>query len=178
MSDKQALRRQLRAARARFLPARPIEVSDAFASRLTPGLIISSYIPVGGEADPAPLVRAAERAGCVLALPHVVDRGTAMRFLAWDVEMGLAHGPYGLRQPPHDAQQLAPDIILTPLVGFDRRGNRLGQGAGHYDRAFAALPAAWRIGVAWSVQEVAILPADSWDVPLHAIATEKEWITP
>ena len=178
MTDKQALRRELRATRARFAPTRSIEVSDAYRGRLTRGLIVSSYIPVGGEADPAPLVRAAEQAGCVLALPHVVDRETPLRFLAWEVEMALADGPYGLRQPPQGAPALAPDIILTPLVGFDRRGHRLGQGAGHYDRAFAALPAAWRIGVAWSVQEVASLPADPWDVPLHAIATEQEWITP
>jgi 5-formyltetrahydrofolate cyclo-ligase len=178
MSDKQALRRELRAARARFAPTRPIQVSDAYRSRLTPGLIVSSYVPVGGEADPAPLEQAAVVAGCVLTLPHVVDRETPLRFLAWNVERALADGPFGLRQPPHDAHPLVPDIILTPLVGFDRRGHRLGQGAGHYDRAFAALPAAWRIGVAWSVQEVATLPADPWDVPLHAIATEQDWITP
>ena len=76
----------------------------------------------------------------------------------------------------HDLAELTPDIVLTPLVGFDRRGTRLGQGAGHYDRAFAAHPAAWRVGIAWSVQEVDALPADAWDVPLHAIATEREWI--
>jgi 5-formyltetrahydrofolate cyclo-ligase len=176
MSDKRALRAELRATRARFVPARPIEASDAFRRRLMPGLVVACYIPVGGEADPAPLIRAAEEAGCVLSLPHVIDRETPLRFLGWDAEMALAHGPYGLRQPPQDANSLVPDIILTPLVGFDRRGHRLGQGAGHYDRAFAALPTAWRIGVAWSVQEVASLPADPWDVPLHAIATEQEWI--
>ena len=60
----------------------------------------------------------------------------------------------------------------------DRRGNRLGQGAGQYDRAFAAHPAAWRIGVAWSVQQVDALAPDPWDVPLHAIVTESEWIVP
>jgi 5-formyltetrahydrofolate cyclo-ligase len=55
---------------------------------------------------------------------------------------------------------------------------RLGQGAGFYDRAFARLPAARRIGLAWSAQEADALPADPWDVPLHAVATEKEWIEP
>ena len=68
--------------------------------------------------------------------------------------------------------------MLTPLVAFDRRGNRLGQGAGHYDRAFATLPSAWRVGVAWSVQECEELKADTWDIPLHAVVTEKEWIVP
>jgi 5-formyltetrahydrofolate cyclo-ligase len=68
-----------------------------------------------------------------------------------------------------------PDIILTPLLGFDHLLHRLGQGAGHYDRAFAALPGARRIGVAWSVQHVDPLPTDPWDVPLHAVITEQGW---
>ena len=91
--------------------------------------------------------------------------------------VALAAGPFGLRQPAHDAATLAPDLVLAPLVAFDRRLHRIGQGAGHYDRAFAAWPEAVRIGVAWSVQEVPEFPPDAWDVPLHAIATEQEWIT-
>jgi 5-formyltetrahydrofolate cyclo-ligase len=133
---------------------------------------------VGGEADPAPLVRAAADAGCALALPHVVDRATPLRFLAWDVEVALAEGPFGLRQPAAHAAERTPDIILTPLLAFDRAGNRLGQGAGHYDRAFAAHPGAWRVGVAWAVQRVGSLAPDPWDVPLHAIATDQDWIVP
>lgn len=176
--NKQMLRRDLRAARARFVPAGPIGVGKAFRARLTPGLVVASYVPVGSEADPSPLVRAAEGAGCTLALPHVVDKAKPLRFLAWEAEMALAVGPFGLVQPIATANVLRPDIVLTPLVGFDRQGHRLGQGAGHYDRAFAELRDAWRIGVAWSVQEVASLPLDPWDVPLHAIATEREWITP
>ena len=66
-------------------------------------------------------------------------------------------------------------MILTPLLAFDAALNRLGQGAGHYDRAFAANAGAWRIGVAWSVQRVETLPADPWDVPLHNIITEQGW---
>ena len=175
---KQALRRELRAARALFAPASPIRVDDAFLKRLTAGLVVATYVPVGAEADPAPLHQAALQASCTLALPHVVDRATPLRFLAWDQETPLASGPFGLKQPADDTGVVAPDIILTPLLGFDRLGNRLGQGAGHYDRAFAAHPDAWRIGVAWSVQQVALLQPDPWDVPLHAIATEQEWITP
>ena len=70
----------------------------------------------------------------------------------------------------------APDVILLPLIGFDRALNRLGQGAGYYDRACAALPDARRIGLAWNVQEWPALPADPWDVPLDAVATQREWI--
>lgn len=176
--NKQALRRELRAARSRTASTGPIRVDRAFRARLAPGMVVASYVPVGAEADPAPLVQAAEQAGCTLALPHVVDKATPLRFLAWHTGMALLAGPFGLAQPVASADVLRLDIILTPLVGFDRRGHRLGQGAGHYDRAFADLPNAWRIGVAWSMQEVASLPTDPWDVPLHAIATEREWITP
>ena len=106
----------------------------------------------------------------------MIDRATPLRFLAWARNAVLEAGPFGLRQPAATATEREPAIILTPLLAFDRRGNRLGQGAGHYDRAFAAHPDAWRVGVARSVQEVEALVADGWDVPLHAVATEREWI--
>ncbi len=177
MTDKRALRASLRATRDAF-GIHAIMVPDAFVARLSAGLTVASYVPVGSEADPSPLARAAVDAGCVVALPHVVSRTQPMRFLSWDTEAALATGPYGLSQPAEDAAELAPDIILTPLVGFDRAGNRIGQGAGYYDRAFALHPQAWRIGVALSVQHVAALVPDPWDVPLHAIATEQDWIVP
>lgn len=177
MTDKRTLRDRLRAARDAVAGAE-IRVPEAFLARLSPGLTVASYVPIGSEADPSPLARAAIEAGCIIALPHVVDRATPMRFLAWDTQAALAAGPFGLSQPHADAAELEPDIILTPLVGFDRAGNRIGQGAGHYDRAFVAHPHAWRVGIALSVQEVATLEPDPWDVPLHAIATELHWITP
>jgi 5-formyltetrahydrofolate cyclo-ligase len=177
MTDKQALRTALRAARA-AAPRAPVVVPRAFLDRLAPGMIVATYVPIGGEADPAPLARAALAAGARLALPHVVDRATPLRFLAWAEEIALAEGPFGLRQPAPHHDEIAPAVILTPLVGFDRRGNRVGQGAGHYDRAFAAHPDAWRVGVALAGQETAPLTPDPWDMPLHAIATEKEWIVP
>ena len=170
----------MRAARDAFVAhGRPvIRVDAAFERLLVPPLIVASYVPVGGEADPAPFEVAARAAGCVLALPHVVDRATPLRFLRFDEGAMLEAGPFGLRQPADSGTEIVPDIVLTPLVAFDRQLNRIGQGAGHYDRAFAAYPSAIRIGVAWSVQQVERIAADPWDAPLHAIATEKEWITP
>ena len=175
---KTEMRDRMRAARRTFASAGPIRVDPAFQDRLRPGLIVAGYRPIGGEADPAPLEEAATAAGCVLALPRVVDRATPMRFLAWSPAWPLETGPLGLRQPPADAPELVPHIVLTPLVAFDRAGGRLGQGAGYYDRAFTLHAGSWRVGVAWSVQEVPRIPVDPWDVPVHAVATEKEWITP
>ncbi|MCW6535582.1 5-formyltetrahydrofolate cyclo-ligase [Sphingomonas lycopersici] len=179
LTDKSAIRAATRAARARFVAAhgRVVPCPAPFRTLLSHGLTVASYVPVGSEADPMALARVAVEAGCAIALPHVVDRATPIRFLAWDTEAALAAGPFGLSQPHHHAAELEPDIILTPLVAFTRALDRLGQGAGHYDRAFARFPDAKRIGVALSAQEVKALPVDPWDMPLHAIATEREWIT-
>ncbi|WEK43346.1 MAG: 5-formyltetrahydrofolate cyclo-ligase [Candidatus Sphingomonas colombiensis] len=177
--DKRTIRAAARVARRGFVAMHGATVPcpAEFRALLSHGLTVASYMPIGSEADPAQLARAAVEAGCVIALPHVIDRATPIRFLAWDTEAALAAGPFGLSQPHQHAAELAPDIILTPLLAFTRSLDRLGQGAGHYDRAFARFPDAWRIGVALSAQEVKALPVDPWDMPLHAIATEKEWIT-
>ncbi len=174
MTDKRVLRAQLRAARDGFFAAGPpaIEPPALFLNALRPGIVVASYVPIGSEADPAAFDRAALAAGAMLALPVVSDRATPIVFRS-ATAAPLETGPFGLRQPPESARPLAPDIVLTPLVGFDPRGRRLGQGAGHYDRAFAEWPGALRIGIAWSVQEVVALPADPWDVALHAIVTER-----
>lgn len=177
-AEKRAIRAAARAARQALALPRPlIAPVPAFTALLAPGLVVASYVPVGAEADPAPLVVAARTAGCRIALPHVVDQPTPLRFLAWEDEGMLVSGPFGLLQPAADREELAPDLILAPLVAFDRALGRLGQGGGHYDRAFAAYPGARRIGVAFSVQAVDRVPIDPWDMPLHAIITEREWIT-
>ena len=182
MTEKPALRARLRAVRDGHVldlaHGASIAVPAAYAARLRPGVTVAGYVPIGSEADPAALLQAAREAGCRIALPHVTTRAAPIRFLSHDADTPLAAGPFGLRQPPDDAAAVRPNVILAPLLGFDRAGNRLGQGAGHYDRAFAACPDAWRVGVAWSIQQVDSLAADPWDMPLHAIATESHWIVP
>lgn len=178
MTDKRALRARMRAVRDGHDRVRALPVPAAFLAMLQGARTIASYMPVGAEADPAPFTVAARKAGLAVALPHVIDRATPLRFLNWDGIAPLVTGPFGLRQPLPAAPPATPDIILTPLVAFDARGNRLGQGAGHYDRAFAEFPDARRIGIAWSVQQVDALAPDAWDIPLHAIATELDWIVP
>ena len=173
--EKPALRAKLRADRDGFAAesSSAILAPEAFVEKLRAGITVATYCAVGSEADPSQLAAAASAAGCQLALPFVVDRASPIRFLAWQLGERLVDGPFNLRQPDPASPEITPDVILTPLVGFDRRLNRLGQGAGHYDRAFARYEAAWRVGVAWSVQEMPAIPADIWDVPLHAIITEE-----
>lgn len=178
-SAKSSLRATMRARRAELaLTARPIEPPPQLLAMLATAGVVASYLPVSGEADPALLMQAALEHGCRLALPHVTGRGQPMRFLSWMPGQPLITGLFGLRQPDPHAEELAPDLVLTPLLAFDRTFNRLGQGAGYYDRAFAALPAVLRIGVAWSIQRVDTLPTHPWDVPLHGIVTETGWKAP
>jgi len=138
---------------------------------------VAGYRPQGSEADPAALIAFAAETGKTIALPYVERRSVPMRFLAWKPGDPLIPGQWGLEQPdPATAPEVAPDLFLAPLVGFDRRLHRLGQGAAYYDRAFARYPDAVRVGIAWHVQEVDFVPDDPWDLPLDAVLTEREWI--
>lgn len=138
---------------------------------------VAGYRPAGSEADPGALLAFAAQAGRTIALPYVERRSVPMRFLAWKPGDALIAGQWGLEQPDiATAPEVAPDLFLAPLLAFDRRLHRLGQGAAYYDRAFARYPDAMRVGIAWSAQEVDLVPDDPWDVPLHAVLTEREWI--
>lgn len=183
--DKAALRTELRRQREVFVtdPARRCDmlvtnlfVAEHVTARFGDARAVAGYMGGKAEVDPLPILLVAIDRGLATALPRITASGAPMHFHHWLPGDELIAGPYGIPQPREDAPKLAPDLILAPLLGFDRSLARLGQGAGYYDRAFAALPAARRIGLAWSVQEVPALPTDPWDVPLHGIATEHEWI--
>ncbi len=183
--DKSELRRTLRAARARFVADEAVaaqllvdtlQLAEHAAPHLAGARIVAGYVSDGEEVDPLPLLFRALDQGCIMVLPRITGRTAPMVFHRWFPGDDLVPGPLGLLQPRADAEILDPDLILAPLVGYDAACNRLGQGAGFYDRAFAARPDARRIGLAWTVQAVDALPVDPWDVPLHGIATERGWI--
>jgi len=152
-------------------------IPSPFAKLLKPGAIVAGYIAIGSEADPSALLREAHDMGCLIALPHVSGKAAPMRFLRWTPGDALVEGPFGLQQPDISAEICTPDVVLTPLVAFDDRLMRIGQGAGHYDRALSVLPDAIAVGLAWSIQWAPLLATDIWDIPLHAVLTEKSWIT-
>jgi 5-formyltetrahydrofolate cyclo-ligase len=89
----------------------------------------------------------------------------------------MTRGVFGT-QHPADGEAVMPDWLIVPLLAFDRRGARLGYGGGYYDRTLPLLPRAVAMGVAYAAQEVPEVPAGPHDVPLHAIATERELIRP
>jgi 5-formyltetrahydrofolate cyclo-ligase len=153
------------------------QVPTPVSGYLRAGCTVAGYIAKDNEASPQSLLKAAHDRGCVIALPHVISRLAPMRFLRWQPGDALIPGTFGLMQPPADAEPVSPDVVLVPLVAFDSRLMRLGQGAGHYDRALSLLDRATAIGIAWSVQHAPAIEADPWDIPMDAVLTEKSWIT-
>jgi 5-formyltetrahydrofolate cyclo-ligase len=115
----------------------------------------------------------------------VVDQGQRLRFAPWQTGDEVAPNRYGIPEPVARDPLLEPyqlDLVLVPLLGFDRRGHRLGQGGGHYDRSFAFLQEQVRptepllVGIAYAFQEVPHFAAEAWDVRLDFVATEHELI--
>jgi 5-formyltetrahydrofolate cyclo-ligase len=148
----------------------PLEIAH-----LTP---VGGYWPVGSEIDSRPLMAAFAKAGREIALPRLDRREGPARFLAWSAGDSLTPDAFGIPSPLAGARELRPALLLVPLLAFDRRGRRLGQGAGIYDRILAALrpqgPVA--IGLAHAVQEMDAVPAGPLDATLDWVVTEKEAI--
>jgi len=98
---------------------------------------------------------------------------------AWEFGAPLAAGVWGIREPMPDAAEVAPDILIVPLLAFDRRGFRLGYGAGYYDMTITALRAqkpVTAVGIAYSMQEVPEVPTTPRDACLDFVLTEQEVI--
>jgi 5-formyltetrahydrofolate cyclo-ligase len=136
-------------------------------------LSAAGYFPIHDELDPIPLLEALRAGGLRTALP-VVKPGPDLIFREWFPGAPLKRGKYGLRQPGEEQAELTPDIVLVPLLAFDRRGGRLGYGAGYYDAALRRMrqrgPVA-AIGIAFDEQEFPEVPQEPQDEPLDTILT-------
>jgi 5-formyltetrahydrofolate cyclo-ligase len=140
--------------------------------------IVAAYHPLKDEISPAAIL-AGLGPGQRAAYPWFAHREA--RFV-WREGPASEPGPWGVLQPPAEAEALAPDLVLVPIVLADRHGTRIGHGKGHYDRALAHLrdggTSVTTIGLCWEDQlSDSSLPADPWDMKLNAIATPKEWVT-
>ncbi|HKK14226.1 MAG TPA: 5-formyltetrahydrofolate cyclo-ligase [Gammaproteobacteria bacterium] len=189
MSSRQDIRRRMRAKRRSLSPR---ERADA-AARMAGALLthplyrgarrIAAYLPADGEMDPVPLMERAWLMGKSVYLPVLVPFGhNRLWFAPYRPGDRLVANCFGIAEPQivHRGRIAATglDLVLAPLVAFDPEGHRLGMGGGYYDRSFAFLRRrrAWRkprlVGVAYAFQQVSALPAQPWDVPLTAIATD------
>jgi 5-formyltetrahydrofolate cyclo-ligase len=142
--------------------------------------VVGLYWAIAGEVDLKPLLEDLWERGRKACLPVVEPRGSRMAFHAVGPDTELRTDRFGIPTPvaASRVQRCDLDLLLTPVVAFDQRGQRIGMGAGYFDRYLAPLrrrrrPARPRvIGCAYAFQEVPELPAQAWDVPLDAVVTE------
>jgi len=160
-----------RAAAAATIAARPLPVA------VPAGAIVSGFSPLKSEINPVPLMRAFADAGAGLALPVVAGRGKPLIMRAWSFGAPLVAGVWGIREPPPSAPEVFPDMLIVPLLAFDRTGHRIGYGAGYYDMTIARLRrvrSVTAIGIAYAAQEFADIPVTERDARLDFVLTERE----
>ena len=138
---------------------------------------VGGYWPIRSEVDPRPILRGLVKRGQTVALSQILHPRLSWR--EWRPGDVLITGGFGVREPGPDAPECFPQALLVPLAAFDRQGHRIGYGKGHFDRSIAALSEMHpviTIGLAFSVQEVASVPAEDHDRRLDVIVTEAEVI--
>lgn len=189
MTDREHARAALLSARAQVSAADRQRASEAIAalvvelSSVRAATRLALYRPVRGEIDVDALARWAWQSGRRVYLP-VTTPPRSMTFARWRPGDQLVVSRFGIDEPRPSATSVAPhrlDVVVVPLVAFDRAGTRLGHGAGYYDATFAFRAAARRrkpllVGVAHVFQEVERLERRPWDVPLDLVVTEAEVI--
>lgn len=133
---------------------------------------IGVFVAHDGEPDLGPLVEELRTAGRTVALPVVGSEpgDRSMQFVPWPVGTELVEGRFGIAVPP-PAEPIEPATLLVSLVAFDRHGNRMGRGAGYFDR-YLAHSRATVIGVGFEVQRCEVIPTEPHDVALPTVVTD------
>ena len=143
------------------------------------GVPLAGYAAMRTEIDPRPALEEAAAYGPV-GLPVIEAPATPLRFRLWTPDSTMVKGTFGA-PVPEAGDWMIPQILIVPLVAFDRRGGRLGYGGGFYDRTLAILRSrgpVLAIGFAYAAQEADPLPQEATDQPLDLVVTETEIIEP
>ena len=139
-----------------------------------PGAIVSGFVAIRDEIDPAQLLARLHREGYRLCLPVMEGKGLPLVFRAWSPGDAVGRVQWGIAEPLPDKPVLEPDIVLVPLLAFDAQGYRLGYGGGFYDRTLARLRAikpVVAVGVAYDELKVDAVPHLHYDQPLDWVLT-------
>jgi len=185
-TEKAQLRAVARARRAAISPqeraARSERAAYLAAGRFPAPRSIGLYMPMDTEFDPRPLAQALAGPDTLWGLPVVRGRATSLRFRRWKPGEALLPHVFGTFAPGQEAPELAPDLLLVPMLAFDGDFYRLGYGGGFYDRTLAELRVAggpvFAIGVGFSAQRMDEVPRGPYDEPLDAIVTEDGIVLP
>jgi 5-formyltetrahydrofolate cyclo-ligase len=159
--------------------AAEVIAARAFPVAVERGHIVSGFFPLKTEISPLPLMRKLANADAQLALPVIDGRGKPLIMRSFAFGDALASGQWGIREPRPEVPEVTPDILLVPLLAFDRHGHRIGHGAGYYDMTIAKLRAmkpVTAIGIAFAAQEIEQVPITPRDARLDLVLTEREII--
>jgi 5-formyltetrahydrofolate cyclo-ligase len=141
--------------------------------------VVSGFFPYQSEVDVRPLLGKLASEGWTPSLPVILGKSRPLAFRRWYSGEPTTPGLWNIPRPFDDAPLVEPDVLLVPMLAFDRSGYRLGYGGGFYDRTLADLKtrkSVVAIGVAYAAQEVDSVPQGPYDEPLDYIMTEKEII--
>jgi len=170
IARRDALPADQRQAAAEAIAARP------FPLPIAAGTIVSGFMPLKSEINPLPLMRKLTEQGARLALPVIAGRSQPLVMREWTWGEPLTAGVWGIREPEPQARAVDPDIVLAPLLAFDRTGHRLGYGGGYYDLTIAQLrgrKTLAAVGLAFAAQEVSSVPVTPRDARLDLVLTER-----
>ena len=135
--------------------------------------IVAFYWPIKDEPDLRSLMTELHASGRRIALPLVETRAAPLVFRQWTPETRMERGR-NIPVPPGDAPEVMPDVVLAPLMGWDREGYRLGYGGGYFDRTLAALsPRPFSIGVGLAAAQLPTIYPQPHDIPMDVILTER-----
>lgn len=139
--------------------------------------IIAGYWPIAGEIDDLPFLEYCINQGLRCGLPYIINKTSPLVFKAWQPSDTLEKGMYGIPAPLPDAADLVPDVLLIPLVAFDKNCHRLGRGGGFYDRTLETLRKNhnfFAIGLAYDSQEIDHVAPEEHDQQLDCIVTPSQ----
>ena len=178
--DKQRLRREAESVRyslAHSTPGAAAAITQSFFNGISiaSGVIVAGYVPTRSEADPLPLMEGLRTVGHPLALARVAEKDRSLHFHLWRDNEAPVKSAFSMMEAAPDWPSIIPDVLLIPLLGFDKNGYRLGYGGGFYDRSLHSLrmrASVLAVGIAFAGQEM-VLPHDEHDERLNWIVTEK-----
>lgn len=181
LQEKRDLRVRMKAWRATLGPRQMASAAEALAGHglgflppLAPQTVVSAFAPMPDELRIWPLLRRLAGDGCRLALPVMQGKGKPLLFRTWAPGDAMDSGVWGISEPKADKPAVEPDILLMPLLAFDRQGWRLGYGGGFYDRSLQGLRArkpVIAVGLGYDEQEVEAVPHLDYDQRLDWVLT-------